>query len=74
MCCRYSVLRTVPSSEEQVRALRALDGQPGLEWWTPPRRGADSDVMVAPGARAALEQALTALGLSWEVLHENLQE
>ncbi|OAQ65367.1 carboxypeptidase [Pochonia chlamydosporia 170] len=65
----YKVFR-VPVMENDVPYLQSLIQRLNLSTWKAPKRGAFSDIQVAPSQLGAFERAMR--GRSFEVMHEDL--
>ena len=69
----HQLLRTFPTTEEQVEALTKLGERLHLDFWSPPAPGRAVDLHLAPDQRAAVMDLLGEQGVSSEVLQGDLQ-
>ena len=67
----HVVLRLLPETKDEVKALQALD----WDWWMEPRKaGLPADVMTTVQELEQVEKKISSLGVKHRVMIKNLQE
>ncbi|PSN39517.1 Zinc carboxypeptidase A 1 [Blattella germanica] len=70
----YKVLRFHPN-EDQLNLLRQFENAPGFDFWNDVHRIGDFlDIMVAPEQQAHFLKFLEDQNISYNILHNNVQE
>ncbi|CAG7837705.1 unnamed protein product [Allacma fusca] len=71
----YKLIRTEPlNNMEAVETLMTLDGHNGVHFWTFPKQNLTTDILTSPGTEMHVRDLLNNLGLSHNVVIEDVDE